>query len=73
MVGVPALVTRWLSGPSLADRLAAALAHAQEVDQRPAEEEAEDQRGEEGAAGAEGDVAEEVEDVAQPFCDSSAR
>ena len=63
MVGVPFLVMRWLSGPSAADRLAAALAHAQDLDQRPAEEEAEDERGEEGAAGAEGDVAEDVERV----------
>ncbi len=47
-----------------ADRLALLLHAAQPVDDRPAEEETEDQRREEGAAGAKGDVAEQVEEVA---------
>jgi hypothetical protein len=53
----------WL-GPVLADRLTLLLLAPQQVDERPPEEEAEDERGEEGAARAEGDVAEEVEEIA---------
>ena len=44
-----------------ADRLALALLDAQQVDHRAAEQEDEHQRGDDGAAGAERDVAEDVE------------
>ena len=62
MVGVPFLVTRCDGGPSLADRLALALLEAQHVDDRAAEQEDEDERGDDRAAGAEGDVAKDVEE-----------
>ena len=49
-----------------ADRLALALLDAQHVDHRAAEQEHEHQRGDDGAAGAEGDVAEDVEEREVP-------
>ena len=51
-------------GAIFADRLALALAAAQQIDQRAAEHEAEDQGGEKRGPCAEGDVAEQVEKVA---------
>ena len=50
-------------GAIIADGLAVFLFRPEQVDERTSEEEAEDQRGEEGAAGAEGDIAEKVEDI----------
>ena len=50
--------------PVVADRLALVLDPAQQVDQRPPEDEAEDQRREESRPRPEGDVAEQVEHVA---------
>ena len=51
-------------GAVFADRLAVALAAAQQVDQRATEDETEDQRREKRAPGPEGDVAKQVIDVA---------
>ena len=48
----------------IADRLAGFLAAAQQVDQRPAKDKTENQRSKEGPAGAKGDVAKQVEDIA---------
>ena len=62
MVGVPFLVIRCDLRAVGADRLALALLDAQQVDDRAAEQEHEHQRGDDGAAGAEGDVAEDVEE-----------
>src|SRR4051794_30309389 len=45
----------------VADRLALALAYPEHVDERAAEQEHEHQRGDDGAAGAKGDVTENVE------------
>ena len=45
-----------------ADRLALALLDTQQVDHRTAEQEHEHQRGDDGAAGAERDVTEDVEE-----------
>ena len=48
--------------PVGADRLALALLQAQQVDDRPAEQKHEHQRGDDGAAGAEGNVTKDVEE-----------
>ena len=60
MVGVPSLARCDLRAV-LADRLALALLDAQQVDDGRAEQEHEQQRRHDGAAGAEGDVAKDVE------------
>ena len=64
MVGVPRLAKVRLR-PVVADRLALALLDAQQLDDRRAEQEHEQQRGHDRAAGAEGDVAEDVERAEQ--------
>ena len=61
IVGVPFLRTRWLCGPSVANRLAFALHRFEPGDQLRPEDEADQQRGDDRPAGAEGDVAEDVE------------
>ena len=70
MVGVPRLA-RCDVRAVVADRLALALADAQPADELGADQQAEQQRGRGRRAGAEGDVAEEVEDAreAKLFCD----
>ena len=60
MVGVPRLA-RCDCGPVVADRLALALADAQPADELRADQQADEQGGRGRRAGAEGDVAEEVE------------
>ena len=61
MVGVPRFA-RWPLRPVLADRLAGALAGAQPADQAWSDHEGDDQRRQQRAAGAERQIAEQVED-----------
>ena len=63
MVGVPALVRMWLSGPSLRIGWPRPWrTRSSSISGRP-NRKPKSERGEEGAAGAEGDVAEDVEDA----------
>ena len=63
MVGVPFLVSRCEAGPSVADRLALALLQAQRRNDHRPEEEHQQKPGRRRAEGAEGQVAEQVEDA----------
>ena len=63
MVGVPFLVTRCDCGPSVRIGWPLPCCSAQLVDDPRPEQEHEDQRRDHRAAGADGDVAEDVEDV----------